>query len=397
VPIRSLQLRLTQVGVIRLGEQRISAKTGKPYPAKLETFRITSPSRDIVTKAAELYGGEVRDWPDGPSGPEFQVITKTNALPVFVLPQRIDPNLELWGKGHRQRLCDGETERIRNVPCLCEAAARLRYERSRRPWPEDGKFIRDPRSDCKPTTRLSVMLADLSDGQWKVEAHGWNAAAELPTKATVYLALAQKPVPATLRLVIRKDAVLKVQPNGSEEIESREYAVPVLDFGDLFTARVALTGGVDAAAQAALGGTQRPAITATAEPPTDWLAEIAAAQSASDLNDLRTRMVQAGVKDPALVEAWKARGAAIVAAAEQPPAAQANGAAPAAVEVVEGEPEPNPDETWAAILREAGKHGWKTSQVEKAFAERVGVDASEASGWQLAAFLTALTAGEVSS
>lgn len=397
MPIRSLQLRLTQVGVIRLGEKRIS-KSGKPYPAKLETFRITSPSRAIVAKAAELYGGEVRDWPDGPSGPEFQVTTQTNALPVFVLPQRIDPNLELWGKGHRQRLCDGETERIRNVPCLCEQAARQRYQRSGRPWPEDGKFIRDPRSDCKPTTRLSVLMADLSDGQWKVEAHGWNAAAELPTKATVYLALAQKPVPATLRLVIRKDAVLKLQPNGSEEIESREYAVPVLDFGDLFTARVALSGGVDAAAQAALNGQQRPAITATAEPAVDWSAEIAAASSAVELNAVRDRIRAANAGNDRLLAEWRARGAELVAAAEK-----ANGAAPAPAEavsepeVIEAETEPDRDEVWTAIMREAKPRGWNLPAVEDRYRQAMGHDPSDelATGWKLTEFLTAVRAGQV--
>lgn len=392
--IRSLQQRLSQVGVVRLGEQRISKKTGNPYPAKLETFRLTSPSRDIIAKAAELYGGEVRDWPNGPSGPEFQVITKVKELPVYVLPQRIDPNLELWGNGFRARLCDGETERIRNAPCLCEAAARQRYQRANRPWPEDGKFLRDPRSDCKPTTRMSVMLADLSDGQWKVEAHGWNAAAELPTKATVYLALARRPVPATLRLTIRKDAVLKVKGD-SEELESREYAVPELDFGNLFTARMALTGQLDDIVQAALGGAQRQAIEAGTVQ-VDWLAEVAAAQSAADLNALKDRMMAVGVRDQALVDAWKARGAEIVAAAEKPAVAGSE-PAPIAAEVIEGEAEPDPDQAWAAILREVGPKGWKTSQVETVYRERMGHDPSEANGWQLASFLQALRDGQVSS
>lgn len=390
--IRSLQLRLTQVGVVRLGEKRIS-KDGKPYPAKLQTFRLTSPSRDVITEAAKLYGGDVRDWPDGPSGPEFQVITKVKELPVYVLPQRIDPNLELWGNGFRARMCDGETERIRNAPCLCEAAARQRYERANRPWPEDGKFTRNPRTDCKPTTRMSVMLADLSDGQWKVEAHGWNAAAELPTKATVYLALSRKPVPATLRMTIRKDTIMSIQPNGEEKLESREYVVPELDFGNLFTARMALTGRLDEVVQAALDGQQRQALEAgPAEVSVDWLALIADAQSTADLNALKERMQGVGLRDAAVIDAWRARGAAIVAAAEPKPAAES---APAVAEPLEAEVEPNPDETWAAILREAGKHAWTTSQVENRYRAQMGHDASDGNGWQLAEFLKALTDGQV--
>jgi hypothetical protein len=255
-----MQQRLTQVDVIRLGEKVPTGekdRNGNPKfrPTKLMTFRLTSPKRGLMEKVAELYGGEVRDWPDGPDGPEFQVITKATELPVYVLPQRIDPNLELWGNRHRQRLCDGATERIRNAPCLCEVAARRRYEQARRPWPEDGKFERT-RDDCKPTTRLSVVLSDVSDGQWKLESHGWNAAAELPTATTVYLAMAQKPVPAMLKLDIRDEPKLVIK-DGREKVESRKFAVPVLDFGDLFNARQALTGGIDAAVERALAGGQQ--------------------------------------------------------------------------------------------------------------------------------------------
>jgi hypothetical protein len=57
MPIDTLVPRLTQVGVIRLGQQLISAKTGKPYPSKLDTFRITTPSQRIAGDIAELFGG----------------------------------------------------------------------------------------------------------------------------------------------------------------------------------------------------------------------------------------------------------------------------------------------------------------------------------------------------
>lgn len=398
---RLLQQRLTQVGVIRLGEKRLS-KNGRPYPAKLETFRVTSPSRQVIEKVAEMFGGEVRDWPDGPTGPEFQVTTTTNELPVYVLPQRIDPNLELWGNRHRVRLCDGETEKIRNTSCLCEQSARQRYQRAGRPWPEDGKFQRDPRSECKPTTRLSVMLQDVSDGQWKVEAHGWNAAAELPTKATVYLALAQKPVPAVLRLRIRTDAILTIQPDGSEKVESREYAVPELDFGDLFNARIALTGGMDAAVTRALTGGGRPAIGAAPAPVeaaddgdneetatrVDFYALAKLARDADAIRKLWTQAKQVDALNDALAAHLKERAAAL----EAKPA-QAHGP----VEVVEAEVEPDRDEVWTAILREAKTHDWNLPTVEAKYRERMGHDPSEeaATGWKYTEFLTALRNGEV--
>lgn len=395
MPIRDMQQRLTQVGVIRLGEKRIS-KNGNPYPAKLQTFRLTSPSRDTLVDAAKLFGGEVRDWPDAPSSPEFQLTTQTNELPVYVLPQRIDPNLELWGNRHRQRLCDGVVERIRNVPCLCEAAARQRYQRMNRPWPEDGRFQRDPRSDCKPTTRLSVVLRDVSDGQWKVEAHGWNAAAELPTKATVYLALAQNAVPAKLRLKLRTDAVLRIQPDGSEKVESREYVVPELDFGNLFTARAALTGNVDAVVQAALENERnnRPALEAgpveRVEPNLlDALWEQArAAKTVDELKALWSKS-----DDAKLREYLTERSKQFSQPATPPGPASPE---PQADEPIDAEVAPDPDETWAAILREAGKRGWNTADVEKRYRDRMGHDPDEsATGWKLGEFLAALKAGEV--
>ncbi len=387
MPIRSLQLRLTQVGVIRLGEKR-TGNNGKQFPAKLETFRLTSPSRQLIEKVAELYGGEVRDWPDGPSGPEFQVVTKTREIPVFVLPQRIDPNLELWGNRHRVRLCDGETERIRNKPCLCEAAARVRYQRAGMVWPEDGRFARDPRSDCKPTTRISVMVADVSDGQWKIESHGWNAAAELPTAATFYLAMAQKPVPATLRMDLRDEPKLVINADGSEKVDARKFAVPVLDFGDLFTARQALTGGVDAAVDRALEG-QRRAISAA---PADPLAELwALAEAATDSDELRAVWNQ--TDDPKLRTFIAQRKAEL----ETKPARQVPPAPPATSvpAPVEGEVEPDQDEMWTAILREAGKVGWNLATTKERFAKARGVDADDAGGFELAAFLDAMRNGQV--
>jgi hypothetical protein len=192
VPIKELQQRLTQVGVIRLGEQRMS-KNNKPYPAKLDTFRVTSPSKELVEAVAALYGGQVTAWPDGPGGGQWQVTTKATEIPVHVLPQKIDPNYELWGNGFRSRLCDGETERIRNAPCFC-AVDRAETEAN------GGTWVRDARRHCKPTTRVSVMLSDVpSLGTFKLESHGWNAAAELPTLAMALLNQVHQPVPAILR------------------------------------------------------------------------------------------------------------------------------------------------------------------------------------------------------
>lgn len=411
--IKNMQQRLTQVGVIRLGEKR-TASSGKEYPAKLETFRITSPSRDLVERAAALYGGEVRDWPAGPSGPEFQVTTKTAELPVYVLPQRIDPNLELWGNRHRVRFCDGETERIRGVACLCEQAARQRYARTGRPWPEDGRFIRDPRVDCKPTTRLSVMLADLSDGQWKVEAHGWNAAAELPTKATVYLALAQKAVPAILRLKVRKDAVLRIQQDGSEKVESREYVVPELDFGDLFTARQALTGGINQAIERALQGRERlalesgPATPAEASrgeklTPAQVVKLAGLAKNVAQVQALWKDANRDGVLTDEVKSVLEGRAAELkpqpaqqVKPTSAPPAAPADEPLAADDEPpVEGEVEPDTDELWTQIMAAAGKKKWNSNALEQRITGRFNKSSSDINGWEMEQFLAEVKSGAI--
>lgn len=398
MPIASLQRRLTQVGVIRLGEKR-TARNGNSYPAALDSFRITSPSKALVEAVAAQYGGTVKPW-QSPSGPEFEVVTKATEMQVFVPPQVIDPNFELWGNGYKSRQCDGVTEKLRGAACLCEQAARLRYERRNREWPEDGRFER-AKDDCKPTTRMAVMLADIpSMGTLKLESHGWNAAAELPGLASA-IARSTTPVPALLRLEARSDKRLTFGADG-EKIESRNYVVPVLDFFGLFTPEQAFGGALDAAVQQAIGGTKRQAIAAPptdATPARDWAAEIAAADSAVRLNNLREDIQKAGIRDRGLFELWQARGAEIAGAAEEYPAPVSPAAQPTTpVEVVEAEPEPDRDETWTAILREASKRGWNLPVVEGKYRQRMGHDSTDevqATGWKYAEFLTALQGGEV--
>ena len=59
--IKTLQSRLTQVGVIRLG-QKVPTNNGRLRPEKLETLRFTSPSKQLIDAVASLYGGEVKPW-----------------------------------------------------------------------------------------------------------------------------------------------------------------------------------------------------------------------------------------------------------------------------------------------------------------------------------------------
>jgi len=407
MPIKQIQTRLAQIGVIRLGEKRRSA-SGKEYPAKLETFRVTSPSKPLIESVAALLGGEVRPW-QSKTGPEWEVVTDATEIPVHVPPQVIDPNYELWGNGFRARFCDGETERIRGAACLCEAAARVRYERAGMRWPDDGMFERDPKNDCKPTTRLTLMISDIPAGvgTFKLESHGMNAAAELPALSKS-IAAAREPIPATLRLQQREGGVMKIV-DGREKVEARKYAVPVLDFFGLFTPRQAFSGQLESAIQNAIGGGQQ-AIEAPKLTAGDVLDQAEELETVEDLQELWRRAAAAQVLTNDVKKALQERVDALNATKAEPSRKPARTQETPPVEptpiaaqqpagrVVDAEVEPDRDEVWGAIVREAHKAGWNLPTLQAKYQERMGHDSNDeqqATGWRYQEFLEALKKGEM--
>ena len=107
---------------------------------------------------------------------------------------------ELWSKGGCQRRCDGQHELISDSACLCG----------------------DER-ECKPTTRLSVLLPDIPGiGSWLLSSTGWNAAAELAGSADLLqrASASGQLVPARLRLE---------QRTSIRAGQTRKFAVPVID------------------------------------------------------------------------------------------------------------------------------------------------------------------------
>lgn len=403
--IKNLQTRLTQVGVIRLGEKR-KAASGKEYPAKLETFRVTSPSKPLIESVSGLLGGEVRPW-QSKTGPEWEVVTNATEIAVHVPPQVIDPNYELWGNGFRARFCDGETERIRGAACLCEAAARLRYDRAKLPWPADGMFERNPKEDCKPTTRITLMISDIpaGAGTFKLESHGMNAAAELPALSAA-IAAANQPIPATLRLQQREGGVMKIV-DGREKVEARKYAVPVLDFFGLFTPRQAFSGQLESAIQNAIGSGNQQAIEAPKLTEGDVLDQAEGLKTVEELQQLWRRAASDGALTDPVKQVLQGRVDEIRAAESKPAAAKAvetapPAAAPAPVPpvttVVDAETEPDRDDMWGAIVREAKNANWNLTTLYAKYQERMGHspdDEAQASGWKYQEFLTALKKGEV--
>lgn len=211
--ILNLQRRLHERGRIRTGK-KVATSGGSQRPEKLAHFRFTSADRHALDQAAALWGGEVTAW-DAPAGKQWEVFSECDDIPVVVPPADFGFSqfMELWSGGGCQRRCDGDTEQITGGACLCTA--------------EDQQV-------CKPTTRLSVILPDIPGlGLWRLESHGWNAAAELAGTLDLIMPAggAGRLLPARLRLQQRSAIV---------DGKTSRFAVPVLDIdmrmGELATA-----------------------------------------------------------------------------------------------------------------------------------------------------------------
>jgi hypothetical protein len=249
MPIITLQRQMRQVGRIRTGNQVVS--NGKRRPAKLDTFRLTSKSRELIEAAAAAYGGTVTPW-DNNGSPEFEVITTVAALDIIVPPgQAVSQWYEMWSGGGCQRRCDGVTNVLTMLPCECPADTDERLDLAKR-----GQA-------CKATTRLNVILPALPDlGVWRLESHGYYAAVELMGAAEI-LAMATEVghlIPARLRLEQREKRI-PGQP-------TNRYAVPIIEFVGTRMADLALTGEAGDAPQLAAGIPSRPALPATTLPAT---------------------------------------------------------------------------------------------------------------------------------
>lgn len=200
--IIDLQRRIHEVGRIRIGQQ-VPTSGGKTRPAKLDTFRLTSPDQRCIEQAAHLYGGTPAKW-QAPAGMQWEVVTETDTLNVIVPPSDMafSQHYELWSGGGCQRRCDGVSETLSDGPCLCDPDNR----------------------ECSIHTRLSVMLADLAGlGVWRIDTQGYYAAVELQGAVGVVQMAAGRGqmLPARLRLEQR---MVKRPDTGT-----RRFAVPVLD------------------------------------------------------------------------------------------------------------------------------------------------------------------------
>lgn len=215
MPLNDLQRRAAEVGRIRLGE-RIDLGNGRSRPAKLETFRFTSPDQFKLRILAERFGGEVIPWQDNNGQPAWSVTTMATEIPIRIPPgEPISQWYEMNQGRKTMRRCDSEKEQFSSGPCLCPADKEDRQEQA--------GF--DPPRACKPTTRLTVWLADVPGlGSWVMVTRGYAAAAELAGVADVLheAALQNLMLPAVLRISVR-------ETNNASSENKKRYVVPVID------------------------------------------------------------------------------------------------------------------------------------------------------------------------
>lgn len=376
MPIKDLQMRMRQLGEIRIGHVVAgTTKDGKAYtrPAKLDKFRFTSPSQEILAEVAKLYGGEVRPWTPANGGPsEFEVYSTATRLPVVIPPRdAVSQWYELFQGSKCVRRCDGETELKSDRACMCN--------------PENRQ--------CKITTRVNVMLRDVPAlGQWLLITKGYNAAVTLPPAAEL-LARAGGYVPGWLGME-EKSAVVKDQVT--------RFMVPTLDVE--VTPLELMAGDVgqaleSAKQQRAVAAPERPAIEAA---PAESLGRpnyVGLAKFSRDPEQVREiyrSAVAAGHMTADLERQLKTVAEGFEkkqAPAEPEPQAAVPDEEPIEAEFVDPD---DPSDLWFQIVGAAGGLGWSTDRLEQEFAKRNdGTMPGSAEAVQLKAFLTAIKRGEV--
>ena len=231
-PIIDLQRRLREAGRIRIGE-KVETRSGKMAPSKLSEFRFTSSDKRAIEDIAQMYGGTIQPWAGAPVGEQWEVTTETRVLDIIVPPVDLAFSqwMELWSGGGCTRRCDGQRNVITDQPCIC-----------------------DPDTpECKPTTRLGVILTGLDGiGIWRLEIHGWNGAQELLGSIEVLRTMQSRGAMIPARLLLE-------QRQSKKGGKTHNFAVPVLDLN--FNVSAALTDGAERSHITPIARSTTPALT----------------------------------------------------------------------------------------------------------------------------------------
>lgn len=345
-----LQRRHAELGRIRLG-QKVATQSGKSRPDKLDRFRFTSPNERHIRDLASVYGGDARPWANGTKS-EWEVITSAKSIPVIVVKGGISQWMETWSGGGCVHRCDGVTDALTDSPCN----------------PDDPNH-----QNAKATTRLSVMLPELGAiGVWRLESHGWNAAAELPGLVELAMHVGDL-VPANL--VLHERTAIK-------DGKTSKFVVPGLDLEITPRQLAAIVSG-EQTQTGPTAVTSSPRATAIGSGPApidqvDWQAMLEAATTPLECRAIWTQAGEAGQLTDGLQQAIRARAEAVAASAAAAPAPD------------QGDDQAALDDLWFLAVAEAGRHGMTDADLRGAFvkAHGHGVDAAQVS--ELEAFLAEL-------
>jgi hypothetical protein len=225
--VLDVQSRNQETGRIRIGHTLVS-QNGKPYPARLDTFRLTTPSRFAADQAAALFGGEPRPW-EGHRG-QFEVITTESEFDVTIPPKDgiFTMAYEWWKGGGILHRCNSQVQQD-GQPCVCPHAADTTnddevhaqaLERSRR-----AKL--NPPQACSLITRISVMIPDLPIGVWRIDTKSFNAASVIGDQAEILEQARDLGIFLRAQLRIQQDSRVV-------DGQTTRFAFPVLTIIDSF-------------------------------------------------------------------------------------------------------------------------------------------------------------------
>lgn len=388
-----LQRRHAELGRIRLGDKQ-PASNGQTRPNKLSSFRFTSVSERYIRDLAQLYGGDARAW-DNNGIPSWEVYTSAKSIPVIAVKGGLSQWMEFWAAGGCIHRCDGENNVLTGEPCDLTEKVTMRVR---------GREVQvNPHTEAKPTTRLSLMLPELEAiGVWRLESHGWNAAAEIPAVAELAQYVGDL-VPAHLHLVERRSV---------KDGKTSRFVVPVLDL-QIGTARLReIVAEKSGTSTPELTGTERPALPAgptpaapSADPYAAYFERVAAAADTDDLIEIWDAAkdehlvgpnAQATERAEQFLAAWKARAHEL-----KPPAPAAVPDEDGVVDAVLVEDTPLPgadggseDAVWQQILKVGGDRSMSLDEVAAEFHRTMGMIPDEASAGELASFLQTFSTGE---
>lgn len=240
-------------GRIRPGTSKPStnprAREGTRVPVRLREWRLTSSNQKAIEAAAALFGGTPRPWEESRRGTQWEVITETNRLPIYIPPAvALDQWMEMWSGGKCLRRCEGgpgATNTRNRRPCECPSDDAERIALAKQ----------NPPAACKTVSRFRVRLVDVPGiGFWRVECGGFHGAVELKATVDTLAALAGqgRHVAAFLYLDWRTEP-------------GKQYVVPKIQIPETEREILARTATLNeiAAGHASLGmPTARPQITA---------------------------------------------------------------------------------------------------------------------------------------